>query len=140
MRVNLLILSCMLSISTPAAAQYLGGPARGDPRVDVLAPIGSAEVLAWLEQSALMGDRHASAVLAMLLQDTPDIEGHLVKSALHLQVAIAAGCKDLDVLAERAVARLSHEDRLTYEQALPYWLPAPAPVTSSHIKDHCLSW
>lgn len=140
MRVNLLILSCMLSMPTPATAQFRDGPAPGDPRVDLLAPIGSPEGLAWLEQSALMGDRNASAMLAMLLQDTPDIEGHLVKSALHLQVAIAAGCKDLEALAERAVARLSREDRRTYEQALPHWLPAPATVTRAPIQGHCLSW
>lgn len=142
MRVSVLLLLCILSMSAPSAAQSyrldlphaVGMPQAGDVNV----PIGRADGLTHLETAALSGDRRASALLAVLLQDTPEVEGSLVKSALHFQIAIAAGCSDLATLAAKAVARLSPDQRAAYDQALPRWIPAGEIGAGS--KGRCLSW
>ncbi|MBU1336855.1 MAG: hypothetical protein KJ944_13075 [Alphaproteobacteria bacterium] len=144
MRVSVFLLICTLSLSAPVAAQSyrLDAPlVQGPPQAgDVNVPIGRADGLGYLEAAALSGDRRASALLAVLLQDSPDVEGNLVKSALHFQAAVAAGCSDLATLAARAVARLSPDQRAEFEQALPRWSPAGADVPQAGIKGRCLSW
>ena len=142
MRISLLILSCTLSMMDPCAAQVarLDQPpvAAGSTVGSNLLPIGSPEGLHQLERAAWSGDRRASALLAVLLQDSPDLDGNLVKSALHFQAAVAAGCIDVNALAERALARLSPGDRRAYDQALPYWRPSAEP--SAQSRGRCLSW
>lgn len=89
MRINLLILTCILLMTIPAAAQFyepdtpfdLGSP----PLNGVTVPIGSDAGLASLEQAVVMGDRRASALLAVLLQDSPDVENSLVRSAIYFR-------------------------------------------------------
>lgn len=144
MRVNLLILTCSLLITLPTAAQFhrpetpfgLGGSLADG----LIVPIASDDGLDYLEMAALSGDRRASALLAVLLQDKAEIEGSLVRSALYFQVALAAGCSDLRVLAERAMARLSPDQRAAYDEALPRWIPATGSVADMPVKGHCLSW
>ncbi|MCS6758567.1 MAG: hypothetical protein MO852_05625 [Candidatus Devosia euplotis] len=46
-------------------------------------------------------------MLEIVVQEIPEIDQHLIKSALHFQVAIDRGCDDLDTAAAQAVARLS---------------------------------
>ena len=75
-----------------------------------------------LARAGQLGHRGASAFLGVLLQEIPEVEDHLVKSALNLQVAIARGCDDLDKTTARAVARLSPEERALYERSLPVTL------------------
>jgi TPR repeat protein len=75
--------------------------------------------LGHLALAGQLGHRGASAFLGVLLQEIPEVEDHLVKSALNLQVAIARGCDDLDKTMARAVARLSPEERALYERSLP---------------------
>ena len=144
MRVSLLVLFCLLSMARPPLAQtaFVDRPvALGvSDGSDSTAPIGSPQGLARLEQAALQGDRHASALLAVLLQDSPEVPGGLVKSALHFQVAMFAGCTDLQILAERAVARLLPDDRASYDAALPHWLPGEAVVSHTIMRARCLSW
>ena len=144
MRVRLLILLSTLSMAQPAAAQFYsfeGPPTLGMPQAGgIKVPIGSAEGLDYLETSALLGDRNASALLAVLLQDMPQTAGNLVKSALHFQLAVAAGCSDLEILAARAVARLSSEQRAAYDAALPRWVPATDTTAKASLKGPCLSW
>lgn len=141
MRVNVLILTCILSLTESAVAQVelpsaLVGPHVGN--IDV--PIGSERGLDQLEKAALLGERRASALLAVLLQEASHIEGSLIRSAIHFQVAIAAGCSDLRAPAAMAVARLSPDERQTYDLALPFWLPAIADQPDARSKGPCLSW
>ena len=144
MRVSLLILICVLSAARPASAQsglWQGPHDPGhSPMGMVRIPGGSPDGLKALESAALAGDRRASALLAVLLQDMPAVEGGLVKSALHFQVAIAAGCADLDALSARAVARLSPAQSRAYQQALPRWVPAGGSVVPAALRGRCLSW
>jgi hypothetical protein len=144
MRVSVFFLVVTLSMSAPATAQSsrleapfaLGLPHAGDINV----PIGTVDGLEYLERSALSGERSASALLAVLLQDTPEVEGSLVKSALHFQLAIAAGCNDLEALAQVALGRLSPEERAEYDRALPRWVPAGETATQTGMRGRCLSW
>lgn len=144
MRVSLIVFSCILLMTDPIAAQF----GRFDPQDalgqlqagDINVPIGSADGLEYLERPALAGDRSASASLAVLLQDTPEVEGSLVKSALHFRLAIAAGCTDLEALAQRALGRLSPDERAEYDRALPRWIPSSAAVAQAGTRGRCLSW
>lgn len=74
------------------------------------------------------------------LQDRQDTGDSLVRSAIHFQVAIAAGCSDLEGLAAGAVARLSPEERASYETILPFWIPARGTLPDMPNKGPCLSW
>lgn len=74
--------------------------------------------LGHLALAGQLGHRGASAFLGVLLQEIPEVEHHLVKSALNLQVAIARGCSDLDQTAAQVIARLSPKERALYEQSL----------------------
>ena len=74
--------------------------------------------LGYLARAAQLGQRSASAMLAVLLQEMPEVEHHLVKSAFHFQVAIARGCTDLKEEAAMAMARLSPEERKLYDRSL----------------------
>ena len=144
MRISLLILVCILSATRPSLAQYDTARTPPDPRRPAIGlvgiPLGSAEGLHQLESAALRGDRRASALLAVLLQDMSDIEGGLVKSALHFQVAIDAGCSDLQALSIQAVARLTPAQRADYDAALPHWVPDPGGHAVAGMKGRCLSW
>lgn len=144
MRVNVIILTCTLSLTEPAAAQLgtpYAPPDPGSPPVyGMRGPIGSDDGLDALERSALHGDRNAVALLAVLLQDAPEMEGSLVRSALHFRVAIAAGCSDVDILAAHAVGRLSPEQRAVYERDLPHWVPATEMAPDPRLKGPCLRW
>jgi TPR repeat protein len=73
--------------------------------------------LAYLARAAQLGQRSASAMLAVLLQEIPEVEHHLVKSAFHFQIAIDRGCNDLDDEAAQAMARLSPDDRALYDRS-----------------------
>ena len=144
MRINLLILTYILLMTIPAAAQFyepdtpfgLGSP----PFDGLTVPIGSDAGLASLERAIAMGDRRASALLAVLLQDSPDVENSLVRSAIYFQVAIVAGCSDLEVLTATAVARLSPDELASYQTILPFWIPASGTQLEPPHKGPCLSW
>lgn len=71
-----------------------------------------------LAKASQLGHREAPAVLAVMLPEIPEVEDHLVKSALNFQVAIFRGCSDLDQAATQAVARLSADERDLYERSL----------------------
>lgn len=137
MRVSMLLLGTLsLFIGSASGQDWQGsmGTIAGG-----LNPSGADEYsLVVLERAAFLGQREASALLAVMLQDAGDVENSLVKSALHFQVAIAAGCSDLDILAARAVERLSAEQRAEYERDLPLWASATAPDPG--LKAPCLRW
>lgn len=143
MRISLLVISCSLLIIDCAAAQpgRLVAPDALEPLPagGVTVPIGSASGLKALERSALAGDRRASALLAVLLLEMDETEGNLLKAALHLQVAIAAGCSDLDAIADHVVARLSAVDRAAYDRALPHWVAADSAPVALAARGRCLA-
>jgi uncharacterized protein len=97
--------------------------------------------LKYLARAGELGQRRASALLANMLQEIPEVEDHLLKSAIHFQIAIAAGCDDLDAHAAQAVARLSPEERASYEYNLAIWVPPAEPGAHepSVSQGHCLS-
>ncbi len=143
MRICLLVISCSLLIIDCAAAQS-GRLAAPDtlgplPAGGIREPLGSAASLKALERSALAGDRRASALLAVLLQEMGETDGNLLKAALHLQVAIAAGCSDLDAIADHVVARLTPADRAVYGRALPRWVAADSAPVALAAKGRCLA-
>lgn len=95
--------------------------------------------LGYLARAGQLGDRRASAMLGVLLQDLPEVEHSLVKSALHFQVAIARGCDDVGEDAAHALARLSPEERASYEYNLPATLVLSEldAAGRSQAKGHC---
>lgn len=97
--------------------------------------------LQFLVWSAQLGNRRASALLAVVLQDMPEVEHNLVKSAIHFQIAIARGCDDLTKAAERAVDRLSFEELRDYKYNLPGSIPMIEREPHDHTPTtgHCLS-
>ena len=104
-------------------------------------PSGANEYsLVVLERAAFLGQREASALLAVMLQDAADVDDNLVRSALHFQVAIASGCSDLDILAAHAIERLSPEQRAAYERDLPHWVPRTEIEPDPRLKGPCLQW
>jgi hypothetical protein len=144
MRASLLALSCMSLMLEPATGQVTNPgamPGPGGFQANKLnLPVTSEGGIEQLERSALLGDRRASALLAVLLQENARVADGLVKSAIHFQVAIAAGCTDLDGLAARTVERLSPEQRVSYEEALPRWVPTPPVDMPPAVKGRCLGW
>jgi uncharacterized protein len=96
------------------------------------------QFLAW---SAQLGNRRASAMLAVLMQEVPEIEHNLVKSAIHYQIAMARGCDDLGKPAARAVSRLSPQELALYQRSLPNPMPVAQPEPHDHRPgtEHCLS-
>ena len=58
-------------------------------------------------------------MLAVVIQEIPEIDQHRIKAALHFQIAIDRGCNDLDAAAAQALARLSSHERALYEHNLP---------------------
>ena len=139
MRVSMLLLGTLSLFIGSASGQDWRGP------MGTIAggfnPSGANEYsLVVLERAAFLGQREASALLAVMLQDAADVENSLVKSALHFQVAIAAGCSDLDILAAHAVERLSGEQRAAYEQELPHWVSATPTGPDPRLKAPCLRW
>lgn len=96
--------------------------------------------LQFLSWSAQLGNRRASAMLGLLLQEIPEVDYHLVKSAAHFEVAIAEGCDDLGEEAAKAVARLSAEDLALYERSLPDAFPSLERDPHDHVasSEHCL--
>lgn len=139
MRVSMLLLGYLSLFMASASAQDWHGPSAADAGRS--APAGANQYsLAALEKAAFLGQREASALLAVLLQDSPEVENNLVKSAIHFQVAIVAGCSDLEVPAARAVARLSPDERASYETILPFWIPARGTLPDMPNKGPCLSW
>lgn len=144
MRVSMLLLGCLSLCIGATTAQEWPGPQWSDPMGTIAGgrnPSGANEYsLVVLERAALLGQREASALLAVMLQDAGDVENNLVKSALHFQVAIAAGCNDVEILAAHAVERLSEEQRAEYERQLPQWVAATAMKPDPRIMGRCLRW
>jgi hypothetical protein len=139
MRVSMLLLGILSLFICSASGQDWRGPT--GTISGGFNPSGANEYsLAVLERAAFLGQREASALLAVMLQDAADVENSLVKSAVHFQVAIAAGCSDLDILAAHAVERLSGEQRAAYERELPHWAPATAAGPDPRLKGPCLHW
>lgn len=139
MRVSMFLLGTLSLFIGSASGQDWRGPM--GTFAGGFHPSGASEYsLAVLERAASLGQREASAQLAVMLQDAADVENNLVKSALHFQVAIAAGCSDLDILAAHAVARLSGKQRAAYERDLPLWAPATAAGPDPRLKGPCLHW
>lgn len=75
--------------------------------------------LDYLSNAARRGQPSASAMLGVLLQEIPEVEDNLVKSAFHFQMAVKQGCNDVDDEAAAAMARLSPEERKLYERSFP---------------------
>lgn len=96
------------------------------------------QFLAWAAQ---LGNRRASAMLAVVLQEVPEVPQNLIKSAIHYQIAIARGCDDLATPAAQAVARLSGQDLATYKFNLPDSIAAVERDPHNHepVSGHCLS-
>lgn len=96
--------------------------------------------LGYLAHATYLGNRRAPAMIGVLLQELPEVEQNLVKSALNFQVAIARGCDDVHDEAVQAIARLSAEQRETYEYNLPGNLVMTEQNASVHYDDkaHCL--
>ena len=139
MRVSMLLLGYLSLFIGSASGQDWQGPM--GTNAGGFNPSGANEYsLVVLERAAFLGQREASAQLAVMLQDAGDVENSLVKSALHFQVAVAAGCSDLDILAAHAVARLSPEQRADYERDLPHWTPATAARLDPRLTGPCLRW
>jgi hypothetical protein len=137
MRVSMVLFGCFLVSASSASAQdWYGAMGQGRPTGLIAGERG----LAVLQGPAFQGQREASALLAVTLQDNADVENNLVKSALHFQLAIASGCTDLDILAVHAVGRLSPEQRAAYEQDLPHWVPATQIEPDPSLKGPCLRW
>jgi len=139
MRVSMLLLgSLSLFIGSANAQDWYAPPGAN---AGGFAPSGASEYsLAVLERVAFLGQREASALLAVMLQEATEGENNLVRSALHFHVAIAAGCSDVDILAAHAVDRLSPEQRAAYERDLPHWAPATAVTPDPRLKGPCLRW
>ena len=80
-------------------------------------------------------------MVGVLLQDLPEVDQSLVKSAINFQLAIARGCDDLDDEAAQAIARLSPEERRTYDYNLAGNLAMNAQDAVVHYDDkaHCLN-
>ena len=97
--------------------------------------------LQFLVWAAQLGHRRASAVLATVLQEIPEVEHNLVKSAIHYQIAIARGCDDLGKPAARAIARLSPQELAMYEYNVTDSIPAVERAAHDHEPStgHCLS-
>jgi hypothetical protein len=144
MRVSMLLLFCLLLCVGATSGQERPGPTWSGPMGTIAGghnPSGANEYsLVVLERAAFLGQREASALLAVLLQDAGDVENNLVKSALHFQVALAAGCSDVGILAAHAVDRLSPEQRADYERQLPHWVPATGARPDPRLKGPCLTW
>lgn len=144
MRVSMLLLFCLSLCIGPTGAQEWSGPEWSGPMGTIAGghnPSGANEYsLAVLERAAFLGQREASALLAVMLQDAGDVENNLVKSALHFQVAIAAGCSDVGILAAHAVERLSPEQRADYASQLPQWVPPTPTQPAPRSKGRCLRW
>ncbi len=139
MRVSMLLLgSLSLFIGSATAQDWHGLPGTD---AGGFAPSGANEYsLVVLERAAFLGQREASALLAVMLQDATEGENNLVRSALHFQVAIAAGCSDVDILAAHAVERLSPQQRAAYERDLPHWVAATGAAPDLRLKGPCLRW
>lgn len=139
MRVSMLLLGCLSLFIGSASGQDWP-----EPMGTIAGGFNPSAVneysLVVLERAAFLGQREASALLAVMLQDAADVEDSLVRSALHFQVAIAAGCSDVDILAARAVERLSPEQRANYERDLPHWAPTTAAGPDPRLKGPCLRW
>lgn len=144
MRVSMLLLFCLSLCIGATCAQEWSGPEWSRPMGTIAGghnPSAANEYsLAVLERAAFLGQREASALLAVMLQDAADVENSLVRSALHFQVAIAAGCSDLDILAARAIERLSPDQRADYERDLPQWMPVTPTGPEPRLKAPCLRW
>jgi len=139
MRVSMLLLGYLSLFTVMASAQDWHAPA--GPNAGGFAPSGANEYsLTVLEKAAFLGQREASALLAVMLQDAAEGKNNLVRSALHFQVAIASGCSDVDILAAHAVERLSPEQRAAYERDLPHWVPATEAPPDPRLRGPCLRW
>jgi TPR repeat protein len=112
---GMLLLSRAAELGNAAAHFQLGMLA-----MQSLALTGDVDTgLMHLVQASRLGHREAPAVLATMLPEIPEVQDHLVKSALNYQVAIFRGCTDLDKAAMQAVARLSADELALYERSLP---------------------
>lgn len=80
-------------------------------------------------------------MLATLLQEIPEVEHNLVKSAIHYQIAIARGCDDLGKPAARAIARLSPQELAMYKYSVTDSIAAVERAAHDHEPGtgHCLS-
>jgi FOG: TPR repeat, SEL1 subfamily len=95
--------------------------------------------LGYLSRAAELGQRRASALLGLLLEDLPEVPHHLVKSAFHYQMALAAGCDDIGDAAARAVARLSPDELEALDYNLALWAPDTDPRDAKPAPGPCLS-
>ncbi len=93
----------------------------------------------YLLRAAQLGQRQASAMLGVLLEDFPEDPEHRVKSAFHYQVAVAAGCSDVKKEAARALARLSPDEVEALEHHLALWKPETDPRDPQPIPGQCLA-
>jgi TPR repeat protein len=122
-------------LDNPDALYVMGGVS-----LENAAKTGDVDTgLGYLARAAQLGQRRASALLGLLLEDFPEVPHHLVKSAFHYQTALAAGCDDISDATARAVARLSPDELETLEYNLALWEPASDPRDPKPAPGHCLS-
>jgi hypothetical protein len=93
----------------------------------------------YLARAAQLGQRQASALLGVVLEDFPEDPQHRLKSAFHYQAAVLAGCEDVREAAARAVARLSPDERAALDYNLALWLPKTDPRDPQPVKGQCLA-
>lgn len=94
--------------------------------------------LGLLARAAELGNRQASATLGYILEDLPEVEDSVFKSAFHYQAALLAGCSDIDGAAARALARLSAKERKSLDYNLAIWLPETDPRDPQPMPGPCL--
>lgn len=90
-------------------------------------------------RAAQLGQRQASAMLGVILEDFPEDPDHRLKSAFHYQVAVAAGCVDVRKSAAHAVARLSADELKALEYNLSLYQPEIDPRDPQPVPGRCLA-
>ena len=95
--------------------------------------------MTYLLRAAQLGQRQASAMLGVILEDFPEDPDYRLKSAFHYQMAVAAGCVDVKKPAADAVARLSAEERAALEYNLTLWQPEIDPRDPQPVPGQCLA-
>ncbi|MBU1305658.1 MAG: sel1 repeat family protein [Alphaproteobacteria bacterium] len=123
------------ALDDPDALYVLGGAALQD--IAVTGDIDTA--LGYLSKAARLGQRRASALLGVLLEDFPEVPDNVFKSALHYHAAIAAGCDDISDAAARVAARLSPDELKALQGDLAHYLPKRDPRDEQPVPGHCLA-
>lgn len=111
-----------------------------DAAMQRAAATGSIDTaMGYLSRAAQLGQRQASAMLGVILEDFPEDPDNQLKSAFHYQMAVAAGCTDVKKAAAQAVARLSADELEALEYNLSLWQPDIDPRDPQPVPGQCLA-